>query len=109
MVECTSGYHHSLFIDLLGSVWSCGNNQCGQLGLGSNTNISTPKKINNLPPIISVSAGNSFSLFVDANGKVWSCGYNDYGELGLGDKKHRNVPELIPNLPKIISARACTW
>src|SRR3990167_9397201 len=98
MAECASGCDHSLFLDSLGSVWSCGHNQQGELGLGHNSNLPTPQKISNLPPIISVSAGVAFSLFVDANGSVWSCGYNQYGQLGLGDVNHRNIPEQITNL-----------
>ena len=106
MTQCASGQNHCLLLDPLASVWSCGNNQYGQLGLGSNTNIHTPHKINNFPPIISVSAGCQFSLFVDANGRVWSCGCNQDGRLGLGDQRHRSVPEQITNLSKIISTIA---
>src|SRR3990167_3290528 len=110
MAECASGFSHSLFLDPLASVWSCGNNKYGELGLGpNNTNILTPQKINNLPPIISVSAGYCFSLLFDANGSVWSCGYNGNGQLGLGDQKHRNVPKQITNLPKVSSAIALNY
>src|SRR3990167_8544114 len=104
--ECTSGRTHSLYVDPSGSVWSCGNNENGELGLGHNTSILVPQKINNLPPIISVSAGGGFTLFVDANGSAWSCGYNQNGRLGLGDENNRNIPEQITNLPKIVSAIA---
>src|SRR3990167_3097969 len=105
-MTCASGYNHSLFLDSLGYVWSCGSNQHGGLGLGHNSNKHLPDKINNLPPITSVSAGCYYSLFLDVNGCVWSCGYNYYGQLGLEDTKHRNVPEQIKNLPKIVSAIA---
>ena len=108
MAECASGSSHSLYLDPLGSVWSCGSNQFGQLGLG-NTKTITPQKINKLPPIISVSAGHWFSLFVGANGSVWSCGNNLFGKLGLGEVKDRHVPEQIKNLPKIISASALRY
>ena len=106
MARCASGRLHSLFLDCFGTVWSLGNNYFGQLGLGHNTMIPSPQKINNLPPIISVSAGSYFSLFVATNGCVWSCGYNGHGRLGLGDENNRNVPEQITNLPKIKSAIA---
>src|SRR3990167_7562558 len=106
MAVCASGYNHCLFLDSLASVWSCGYNGYGGLGLGHFTTKLTPEKINNLPPIISISAGWQFSLFVDANGSVWSCGYNQFGQLGLGDVNHRNIPEQIKNLPKIKSALA---
>src|SRR3990167_484177 len=107
MAVCASGSFHSLFLDPLGSVWCCGNNEYGKLGLGQSTNttILIPQKINNLPPIVSVSAA-WHSLFVDENGSIWSCGYNDDGRLGLGDGKDRYVPERITNLPKIKSALA---
>src|SRR3990167_8051692 len=101
-----SGYSHSLFLDSLGSVWSCGNNLLCGLGLGHTTDKLTPDKINNLPPIISVSAGYHFSLFVDANGRVWSCGDNEHGQLGLGDRRLRSIPEQIQYMPKITSAIA---
>ena len=105
MTGCSSSRYHSLFLDPLGSVWSCGNDQCG---FDHSSKVLIPKKINNLPQIISVSAGPAFSLFVDANGSVWGCGYNANGQLGLGDEKSRSdgIPVQITNLPKIISATA---
>src|SRR3990167_8118553 len=103
MAVCASGYYHCLFLDSLASVWSCGYNPYGGLGLGHSTNKLTPEKINNLPPIISISAGGYFSLFVDANGSVWSCGNNQYGQLGLGDTTQRNKAEKIQGLPAIKS------
>ena len=102
-VVCSSGYWHSLFLDSLGSVWSCGNNQYGDLALGHIKNEITPQKVKNLPRIISVSAGWAFSLFVDENGDAWGCGYNGDGQLGLEDKNHRNLPEKVTNLRNIIS------
>ena len=106
MAECASGRQHSLYLDPLGYVWSCGCNQNGQLGLGHLELTLIPEKINNLPPIISISAGNNFSLFVDVNKSIWSCGNNQFGQLGLEDLNQRNFPEQIKNLPKIISAIA---
>ena len=64
MAVCASGNAHCLFLDSLASVWSCGNNQNGGLGLGHSTNKFTPEKINNLPPIISISAGYHSSLLM---------------------------------------------
>src|SRR3990167_7745542 len=106
MAKCASGAYHSLFLDSLGSVWSCGFNQFGAMGLDhtnttSNT-ITTPQKIDNLPPIISVIAGAHFSLFIDADGIAWSCGAYEV----VKNENFRNVPEQITNLPKIKSAIA---
>jgi len=60
MSSCARGYEHSLFLDEFGNAWACGNNQYGQLGLGDNNQRTTPERINNLPPITSVSVGNLF-------------------------------------------------
>ena len=70
MAQCACGCWHSLFLDPYGTVWSCGNNQDGELGLGHNTMISSPQR---------TVSGAAFCLFVDANASVWSCGYNGHG------------------------------
>ena len=106
MAVCASGHLHSLFLDPLGCVWSCGSNHYGELGFGKPTNVLIPEKITNLPPIIAISAGHHFSLFVDATGNVWSCGDNSYKQLGLGEGSNQNIAVKIDNLPKIVSAVA---
>ena len=45
------GYHHSLFLDSEGNVFSVGANGFGELGLGHNTNQNELNKIPNIPPI----------------------------------------------------------
>ena len=46
------GNYSSLFLDYNGSVWSCGGNMDGQLGVSSiPMHVSTPQLIPNLPPI----------------------------------------------------------
>lgn len=109
LMAVASGKQHTLLLDNLGVVWGCGDNKNGELGEIEGTRIKqfhfvrTPTKFENLPHIISVSAGASFSLFLDANGGVWSCGLNTCGQLGLGDKVSRCVVTEIPNLPSIAS------
>ena len=102
MTTIATGDTHSLYLDISGSVWSCGVNGAGQLGFGDQTPRPKPAKLN-LPKIISVSAGNNHSLFLDCNGIVWSCGNNQTGQLGLGDKIQRSTPEKITSLPSITS------
>ena len=94
---------HSLFVDANGSVWSCGCNAQGRLGLGDWKNRNVPEQITNLPKIISTIALNYSSIFLDCKGSVWTCGNNGYGQLGLGDTEHRSKAEKIQGLPKIKS------
>src|SRR3990167_494610 len=88
MIATSAGHDHSLFLDVEGSVWSCGANAYGQLGSGNTTNRSK-------------AGGDLHSLFLDFEGSVWSCGYNGHGELGLGDTTNRNKAEKVAGLPKI--------
>src|SRR3990167_598840 len=103
MVVCASGSHHSLFLDPLGTVWSCGNNENGRLGLGDEKHRYVPEPIINLPKIISAIALGGSSIFLDCEGSVWACGYNKNGELGLGHARNGHVPEKIGGLHKIKS------
>src|SRR3990167_9466578 len=106
MSHCASGWEHSLFLDHSGSVWSCGKNQFGELGLEEKLSKWKAEKINSLPIITAISAGSQFSLFLDESGCVWSCGKNEYGELGLGNAKQTNQPQKITGMPRIMLAFA---
>ena len=74
-------YQSSFFLDVEGSVWSCGSNDHGQLGLGDTTSKVKAGKVEGLPAIKSIAGGAYHSLFLDFEGSVWSCGYNGHGEL----------------------------
>ena len=90
--HCAIGFQHSLFVDSSSSVWSCGSNDDGRLGLGDSTQRNLPEKIKTISNIISVSAGFRHSIFLDNNGDVFTCGFNGFGRLGLGNTTNRNIP-----------------
>ena len=95
MCSIASGWDFSLFIDVEGSVWTCGKNDIGQLGLEDTTRRVAPTKIDSIPKIARVAAGYAHSLFVDVQGRVWSSGKNDFGQLGLGEKVNHQQPQPI--------------
>src|SRR3990167_2274838 len=101
IISVSAGWHFSLFLDITGTVWSCGNNHSKQLGLGDHDYRKVPGKITYLPKIISVIALGDSSRFLAFDGSVWACGANYYGQLGLGDTRNRNKAEKIQGLPKI--------
>jgi alpha-tubulin suppressor-like RCC1 family protein len=86
-----------------GQVYSFGDNEYGQLGLGDVEYINGPT-ILSISEITAISAGSVYSLFLTSQGQVYSCGLNEYYQLGLGDKKKRKIPTLIDNLTSSIVA-----
>ena len=107
MRTIAGGQEHSLFVDVDGFVWGCGNSEHGQLGFEEHTQLFSPVKIKQLQSIISVAAGQYYSLFLDSSGNVYSCGENKYGQLGVGDLIPRRIPVKI-SLPKI-KAISCLY
>ena len=101
IIQFFCGYHHNLFLDSKGNVFSVGNNLSGQLGLGHNTNQNTLNQIPNIPPIKSISCVGYSSYLIDFEGNVWSFGNNYYGQLGHGDTTNRKVPQKMPKLKDI--------
>ena len=85
--EVACGYSHTFIIKNDGSLWSCGYNYYGQLGLGDiNTyKVFTQVTTNINNDIKQVECGTYHTFIVKNDGSLWSCGYNDNGQLGLGD------------------------
>src|SRR3990167_4813071 len=96
------GTAHSVFVDGSSAVWSCGNNENGQLGLGERGSCNIPSQISGLPAITSASVGEGFSIFLSEAGEAFACGSNHSGQLGLEVGVH-NKPSQIKNLPTIKS------
>ena len=101
IVQFVCGSNHCLFLNSEGNVFSVGNNEEGQLGLGHNTNQNELNKIPNIPPIKIISCVNASCYLVDFEGNLWSFGLNTQGQLGHGDKRDKNTPEIINTLKDI--------
>eukprot|EP01084_Bolivina_argentea_P201206 343968_1 len=93
---------HSLFLSSSGNVWSCGLNNCGQLGLGHEKNISTPTLIKyfveNKIKVIDIASGSHHSLCIDSKNTIYSWGDNGVGQGGLGSKEIALIPKIIETL-----------
>ena len=111
IIQFICGSHHNLFLDSEGNVFSFGNNEYGQLGLGHNTNQNVFNKISNIPPIKIISCVRSSSYLIDFEGNLWSFGNNDFCQLGHGIRTHlnMNIPKMINTLKNIqqISCGSC--
>ena len=93
-------------------IFSCGFNQwgeCGELGLGHNTNQNVLNKIPNIPPIKIISCVGSSCYLIDFEGNLWTFGNNKHGQLGHGDESNINAPKITNTIKDIeqISYGSC--
>lgn len=80
------------------TVWACGSNGYGQLGLGAS--ISTLSSLTQIPISsgwAGVGCGNNHSIIASVSADIWSFGDNQYGQLGLGHINSKLVPTQITN------------
>jgi hypothetical protein len=95
IVKIATGSSHSLCLDNKGRIWSFGNNNSGQLGLGPDRKyINIPTMIPDFSNIIEISTDSNSVLCLDDQGHVWSFGNNEWGQLGL-NIEDENALELL--------------
>ena len=98
------GFYHVIFLANDGSVYGSGSNNTGEIGQNESVPyVAIPHKIENLPPVVSVSCGSNFTVCADAFGDVWTFGSSDYGQLGTGSEYSQCEPTKVPGLPAILS------
>lgn len=80
VTKVVSGGGHTLALEADGTVWSWGDNDYGQLGLGGQPTV--PTQISALSNIVDISAGQHHSLALDGDGDIYGWGSNLYGQMG---------------------------
>lgn len=104
VVQVACGYRHCLALMNDGTLFSWGNNDCGQLGLGSDfencTIISQPTVLKALigVPIAFIACGGYHSFAITKSGVVYGWGRNSFGQLGLHNQKNHSLPSLLNTL-----------
>ena len=79
----SNGYsYHTLFIKSNGTLWGCGQNTAGQLGLNDRTNRSTLTQIGTDTDWMMCSVSFSSSVALKMDGTLWSCGASPNGLSG---------------------------
>jgi len=77
-----------------GGLWCWGNNQDGQLGVGTYSDSAVPVRVGSEQDWTSVSAGFSHTCAL-RGGAVWCWGNNQWGQLGDGPTESRPVPNRV--------------
>ncbi|MBN2724347.1 MAG: hypothetical protein JXR95_09780 [Deltaproteobacteria bacterium] len=94
--DISCGTEHCCIIDSSGSVWCWGNNDYGQLGVGSEENTLPPAKIETLI-FTKVSAGGNHTCGLNQSGEILCWGWNNNGQLGNNDTADTNTPVTAIN------------
>ncbi|MCI9086478.1 MAG: hypothetical protein HFE51_08695, partial [Clostridia bacterium] len=125
--QVATGTNHMIALKADGTVWTWGNNQYGQLGVGYNgeepsgnpngsinttyQTVAYPIQVlkggqggtgRYLENIVQVAAGNNFSAALDKNGDVWTWGLNDNYRLGqVTSGNIINIPTRITDTSEV--------
>ena len=91
--DVASNGYHTIILTKDGTVFACGKNSHGQLGLGDKKQRNTFTKVTLPGGVVAkqVIAGEDHSMILTEDGTVFACGGNYLGQLGLGDTKDRNT------------------
>ncbi|WP_248930444.1 cadherin-like beta sandwich domain-containing protein [Paenibacillus hamazuiensis] len=102
IASVAAGFNHAAVLTENGRVYVWGDNQYGQLGLGSGVTNSQYAKLvvdnagtGTLSGIKQISLGGYHSLALTVDGNVWAWGENSRGQLGVGDTNLRTKPQLV--------------
>jgi alpha-tubulin suppressor-like RCC1 family protein len=82
-VDMWAGHAYIMLLTENGDLYTCGENNFGQLGLGHKNNINTLTYVSSGWKVIR--SGWQHTLAIDNTGDLYACGRNAHGQLGLGD------------------------
>ena len=72
--------YHSFILKNDGTLWGCGINNTGQLGLEDTTNRNIFIQNTNINNVKLVCCGSNHTIALKNNGTLWGCGYNGLSE-----------------------------
>ena len=86
--QISCGAYFTICLDYEGSLYSFGQNQKGELGIGNTHLCRFPQKVIDIPPVKTISCGVFHTLAITEDDNLWSFGRNDYGQLCLGNNTY---------------------
>jgi alpha-tubulin suppressor-like RCC1 family protein len=93
----TAGFFHGCALRNDGTLWCWGDNDSGQLGIGSNVSQTRPQQVTTPAPAgwASVAAGDFHTCATRSDGTLWCWGMNVVGELGIGSTTGQSLPQQV--------------
>ena len=112
VTEVACGSHHSVCLTKDGDIYAWGQNNCGQIGTGTTTNQSTPRKVSSPfagKKVTSISCGQTSTMVALESGEVYGWGYNGNGQLGLGNNINQLSPSRVASLQGCVVKVVCGY
>jgi alpha-tubulin suppressor-like RCC1 family protein len=104
----SSGANTVLALTSDNTLYSWGNNNYGQLGVGTTTNSNIPIAVNvtvlSGKTVTKIASGGTTSFAITSDGLLYSWGYNGNGQLGDGTKTNRVYPVAV-NMTGVLSGK----
>ena len=105
VLAIAAGGRHAVALTYGGAVYTWGDNDYGQLGIGDTSSRSTYHAREVLSEdlyafshdhrVTAIAARDAHTLLLTDDGQVWAMGYNYYGRLGVGDETSRYYPTKV--------------
>jgi alpha-tubulin suppressor-like RCC1 family protein len=119
VVDVDAGAKHVIALAADRTVFTWGNGQLGQLGIGGLPVINFrsrlpevpaylpfPVQVTGLEGVIGIAAGTDFSLALLKDGTVKAWGDNQYGQLGDGTRENRSRPVTVGGITNAVAVAA---
>ena len=110
-IQIAAGTQHTLVVTSTGQLYAFGDNSYGQLGIATNSGMSTANPtpaLVSLPgasgPVTQVAAGAFHSLAVTSTGQLYGFGYNQSGQLGTTTNNGQVTANPTPALVSLPGA-----
>ena len=110
--QIACGGYHTVILKKDGSLYSCGNNGGGQLGIGTVTDNPTFTQVttNISNDVKEVACGSTYTFILKNDGSIWACGEGGYGHLGLGSGSNKTTfTKVTTNVKQIACGSGHTF
>lgn len=101
-----AGEAHSILLRRDGTVWAWGENENGQLGIGTTVDSTVPVQVSNLENIIDIDTFRDHNIALKSDGTVWTWGHNNWSQLGHGTNVDILEPTKVESLTDVESIAA---